>query len=145
MTGTFHEVDIRNLQPHHLTPEPQRSPVNPPPIPPEAMLQARTQTIRRKDMGFVQIVGLVILVSIIVSAKDKLRGLTVPCIQAIHATVKMPYELIGIDDGSRDDTHKYMLANCHKTIRRKTPSWSGFRVSEPDRLATSARRCSLGT
>lgn len=59
------------------------------------------------------------MVSILVSAKDKLEGLTVPCIKSIHRTVRTPYELIGLDDGSKDATFDFMRRNCHKAIRLK--------------------------
>ena len=59
------------------------------------------------------------MVSILVSAKDNLEGLTVPCINGIHRTVRTPYELIGLDDGSRDATFDFMRRNCHKAIRLK--------------------------
>lgn len=57
------------------------------------------------------------MVTIMMSAKGKLQELTIPCIKGIHATVKVPYELMGIDDGSRDGTYEYMQRNCHKAIR----------------------------
>ena len=59
------------------------------------------------------------MVSILVSAKNKLHGLTVPCVQGIHRTVKIPYEIIGIDDGSTDETYAFMKANCHKALKLK--------------------------
>ncbi len=57
------------------------------------------------------------MVSIIVCAKNKLKDLTIPCIQRIHATVKVPFELIGVDDGSRDGTLDFMRTACHKSLR----------------------------
>lgn len=57
------------------------------------------------------------MVSILVSARDKLHELTVPCIQGIRATVGIPYELIGIDDGSRDGTYRFMEKYCDRAIR----------------------------
>ncbi len=57
------------------------------------------------------------MVSIILSAKGKLRELTIPCIQSIRATVTTPYEIIGLDDGSKDGTYEYMRGACNKAIR----------------------------
>jgi len=55
--------------------------------------------------------------TIIVPAKDHLEDLTKPCIESIHAKTIMPYTLIGVDDGSRDQTFPYMRNNCHLAIR----------------------------
>ena len=57
------------------------------------------------------------MVSILVSAKDGLETLTAPCIRSLIQTTGVPYELIGIDDGSRDGTYQFFLENCHKAIR----------------------------
>lgn len=57
------------------------------------------------------------MVSIILTAKGKLRELTIPCIQSIRATVTVQYEIIGLDDGSRDGTYEYMRGACNKSIR----------------------------
>ena len=57
------------------------------------------------------------MVSILVSAKDGLETLTAPCIRSLIQTTRVPYELIGIDDGSRDGTYQFFLENCHKAIR----------------------------
>ena len=59
------------------------------------------------------------MVSIFVSGKDRLQDLTAPCIRSVVATVKAPYELIGLDDGSKDGTYQFLLENCHKAIRLK--------------------------
>lgn len=59
------------------------------------------------------------MVSILVSAKDKLQELTIPCIQSIHRTVKVPYQLVGIDDGSADPTFRYFRQNCHTALRTR--------------------------
>lgn len=57
------------------------------------------------------------MVSIILTAKGKLRELTIPCIQSIGRTVKVSYEIIGLDDGSQDDTYTFMQQSCNKAIR----------------------------
>ena len=59
------------------------------------------------------------MVSILVNGKDGLETLTAPCIQSIIETVTVPYEIIGIDDGSKDGTYQFFLENCDKAIRLK--------------------------
>ena len=57
------------------------------------------------------------MVSIVLSAKGKLRELTIPCIQSIRGTVTVPHEIIGLDDGSKAGTYEYMRGSCNKAIR----------------------------
>jgi GT2 family glycosyltransferase len=57
------------------------------------------------------------MISIIVGGKNSLEALTVPCISGIHKTVTVPFELIGVDDGSSDGTYGYMRRTCHKALR----------------------------
>jgi GT2 family glycosyltransferase len=59
------------------------------------------------------------MVSIILTAKGKLKELTIPCIRSIRGTVKVPHEIIGLDDGSKDDTYAFMRRSCDKAIRLK--------------------------
>ncbi len=57
------------------------------------------------------------MLSILVTAKNHLSDLTIPCIDSIHRFVTIPYEVIGIDDGSSRSTYAYMANRCHKAIR----------------------------
>ena len=57
------------------------------------------------------------MVSILVNGRDGLESLTAPCIHSILSTARVPYEIIGLDDGSKDATYEFFLKNCHKAIR----------------------------
>ncbi len=59
------------------------------------------------------------MVSILVNGKNCLETLTAPCIESIRSATRVPYEIIGIDDGSKDGTYEFFLENCHKAIRLK--------------------------
>lgn len=59
------------------------------------------------------------MVSILVNGKDGLETLTAPCIQSIRMATRIPHEIIGIDDGSKDGTYQFFLENCDKAIRLK--------------------------
>lgn len=57
------------------------------------------------------------LASIIVIAKDGLRGFTIPCLQAIKKNTRGNYQLICVDDGSADGTFHYFQAVADKSHR----------------------------
>jgi glycosyltransferase involved in cell wall biosynthesis len=56
------------------------------------------------------------MISVILTTKGHLQDLTIPCVRSIKRTVGVPYELIGVDDGSVDNTIYYLNRVCHKAI-----------------------------
>lgn len=55
--------------------------------------------------------------SIIVCAHNRLRDLTIPCVESIQRNTLQPYELILVDDGSTDGTMEYFRSQSRKACR----------------------------
>lgn len=79
--------------------------------------------------------------SIIICALNHLQDLTVPCINALLRNTQEPFELILIDDGSKDATFDYFRSLTRKAYRNQKPSGAtrcrniGLKASQGDYIA----------
>jgi len=79
--------------------------------------------------------------SIIICALNHLQDLTVPCINALLRNTQQPFELILIDDGSKDGTFDYFRSLTRKAYRNQRPSGAtrarniGLKASQGDYIA----------